>query len=144
MIVYGREQRGTGAPTYAYRLSTDGEALFPNQYELALTRLIGHVVENEGRDAAIAVVDEQYADLRRQLGAIDKSTPFDRLKTVARVMEEAGFMAESSETDGEARLSIHNCVPRSSVGQFGSLRGKRVCAMVSTSSTLVNHLFTIG
>ncbi len=110
LIVYGREQRGTGAPTYAYRLSTDGEALFPNQYEVALTRLIGHVVDNEGRDAAIAVVDEQYADLRRQLGAIDKSTPFDRLKTVTRVMEEAGFMAESSETDGEARLSIHNCV----------------------------------
>ncbi|MFB3069893.1 MAG: hypothetical protein ACE1ZF_04295, partial [Gemmatimonadales bacterium] len=64
----------------------------------------------EGRDAAIAVVEQQYADMRRQLGAIEKSTPFDRLKTVARVMEEAGFMAESSETDGEARLCIHNCV----------------------------------
>ena len=110
LIVYGREQRGAGAPTYAYRLSPDGEALFPNQYERALTRLIGHVVDNEGRDAAIAVVEEQYADLRSRLGTIDNSTPFDRLKTVADVMGEAGFMAESSDTDGEARLSIHNCV----------------------------------
>ncbi len=110
LIVYGREQRGTGAPTYAYRLSADGEALFPNQYELALTRLIGHVVDHEGRDAAIAVVEEQYADMRRRLGTVDQSTPFDRLKNVASVMEEAGFMAESSKTDGGARLSIHNCV----------------------------------
>ncbi len=110
LIVYGREQRGTGAPTYAYQLSTDGEALFPNQYERALTRLIGHVVDHEGRDAAIAVVEEQYADLRRRLGAVGNSTPFDRLKNVASVMEEAGFMAESSQTDGAARLSIHNCV----------------------------------
>ncbi len=111
LVVYGREQRGTGAPTYAFRLSRDGEALFPRQYELALTRLIGHVVDHEGREAAIAVVEEQYADLRRRLGAAsDNRTPFDRLKNVTAVMEEAGFMAESSEEGGEASLSVHNCV----------------------------------
>ena len=111
LIVYGREQRGTGAPTYAYRLSAGGEALFPKQYEQTLTRLIGHVIDRGGKDAAIAVVEEQYADLRRRLrGTEDGSTPFDRLKTVAGVMEEAGFMAESSEEDGEVRLSVHNCV----------------------------------
>ena len=111
LITYGREQRGTGAPTFAYRLSPDGEALFPKQYEQALTRLIGHVVDTGGRDAAIAVVEEQYADLRRRLrGTEDDLTPFDRLKTVAGVMEEAGFMAESSQEGGEVRLSVHNCV----------------------------------
>ena len=109
--MYGREQRGTGAPTYAFRLSSDGEALFPRQYEQALTRLIGHVVDNEGRAAAIAVVEEQYADLRRQLGGVsDNLTPFDRLRNVTDVMEEAGFMAESSEEGGEVMLSVHNCV----------------------------------
>ncbi len=111
LVVYGREQRGTGAPTYAFRLSRDGEALFPRQYERALTRLIGHVVDNEGREVAIAVVEEQYADLRRRLGAVsDNVTPFDRLKNVTDVMEDAGFMAESSEEGGEAVLSVHNCV----------------------------------
>lgn len=111
LVVYGREQRGTGAPTYAFRLSSDGEALFPRQYEQALTRLIGHVVDNEGRAAAIAVVEEQYADLRRQLGGVsDNLTPFDRLKNVTNVMGEVGFMTESSEEDGEVMLSVHNCV----------------------------------
>ncbi len=111
LVVYGREQRGTGAPTYAFRLSIAGEALFPKQYELALTRLIGHVVDNEGREAVISVVEEQYADLRRRLGAVgDDLTPIDRLKNVTDVMEEAGFMAESSEEGGEVVLSVHNCV----------------------------------
>ena len=111
LVVYGREQRGTGAPTYAFRLSSDGEALFPRQYEQALTRLIGHVVDNEARAAAIAVVEEQYADLRRQLGGVsDNLTPFDRLKNVTNVMGEVGFMTESSEEDGEVMLSVHNCV----------------------------------
>ena len=111
LVVYGREQRGTGAPTYAFRLSSDGEALFPRQYERALTRLISHVVDHEGREAAIAVVEEQYADLRRGLGSVGNNlTPSDRLKNVTNVMEEAGFMAESSEEDGEVMLSVHNCV----------------------------------
>jgi len=111
LVVYGREQRGTGAPTYAFKLSGDGEALFPRQYERALTRLISHVVDNEGREAAIAVVEEQYADLRRRLGSVSENlTPFDRLKNVTAVMDKAGFMAESSEEDGVAMLSVHNCV----------------------------------
>ncbi|MCZ6916155.1 MAG: HTH domain-containing protein [Gemmatimonadetes bacterium] len=110
LVHYGREQRGVGAPTYSYRLSRDGEALFPNQYEQALTRLIGHVVDREGREAAIAVVEEQYADLRRQLGGIVPGvSPIDRLKMLAGVMEEAGFMAESSEENGEVTLRVQNC-----------------------------------
>lgn len=110
LVQYGREQRGAGAPTYAYRLSRDGEALFPNQYEQALTRLIGHVVDREGRDAAIAVVEEQYADLRRRLGGLVPGvTPFDRLKMLAGVMEDAGFMAESSEQGGKVTLRVQNC-----------------------------------
>ena len=110
LVQYGREQRGAGAPTYAYRLSRDGEALFPNQYEQALTRLIGHVVDREGREAAIAVVEEQYADLRRRLGGVVPGvTPLDRLKMLAGVMEDAGFMAESSEEGGEVTLRVQNC-----------------------------------
>src|SRR5881628_1887171 len=39
LIAYGREQRGVGAPTFAYRLSAAGEALFPRAYEATLTEL---------------------------------------------------------------------------------------------------------
>lgn len=110
LVQYGRERRGTGAPTYAYRLSRDGEALFPNQYEKALTRLIDHVVDKEGREAAIAVVEKQYADLRGRLnGVAEGVTPFDRLRMLAGVMEDAGFMAESAEKDGRITLLVHNC-----------------------------------
>ncbi len=33
----------------------------------------------------------------------------DRLRALAGVMEDAGFMAEFEERDGEIRLVIHNC-----------------------------------
>src|SRR2546426_8152737 len=45
LIAYGREQRGVGAPTFAYRLSAAGEALFPRAYEATLTELLERVTE---------------------------------------------------------------------------------------------------
>jgi DeoR family transcriptional regulator, suf operon transcriptional repressor len=110
LVQYGREQRGTGAPTFAYRLSRSGEALFPRRYEEALTRLLKHVMESEGREAAVAVLKEQYFDLRKKLGAgFDEMAAPERVKAVAEVLEDAGFMAEYDESGGEMRLTIHNC-----------------------------------
>src|SRR5260370_19324799 len=37
LVVYGREQRDVGAPTFAYRLRADGEGLFPRPYQQPLT-----------------------------------------------------------------------------------------------------------
>src|SRR6059036_4085802 len=45
LILYGREQRGVGAPTFAYRLSPEGESLFPRQYERALTDVLERLAE---------------------------------------------------------------------------------------------------
>src|SRR6267378_6800959 len=67
LIAYGREQRGVGAPTYAYRLSAEGEALFPRQYERALTDVMERLAEKAGRETAVEIFREHYADLTRQL-----------------------------------------------------------------------------
>lgn len=111
LVVHDRQQRGNGAPTYTYRLSPAGEALFPKRYEDALVRLLEHVVEREGRNAAVTVLAGQYQEFRRQLGGdLDDLTPVDRLRAVANVMRGAGFMAELDVTDDEApKLTIHNC-----------------------------------
>lgn len=113
LIAYVRQQRGTGAPTYAYRLSQGGETLFPNRYEEALTRLLRHIVDTEGRGAALSVLEQQYADLRGRLDRhLGEMTPVDRVKAMAGVLEDAGYLAESAETDGELRLRLHHCAIR--------------------------------
>jgi DeoR family suf operon transcriptional repressor len=110
LVAYGREQRGTGAPTYCYRLSPNGEALFPNQYEEALTRVLEYVMQKDGRGGALSVFEQQYAELRRKLGTeLDSLTPLDRVKAVAGVLEEAGFMPEPRESAGEISLHVQNC-----------------------------------
>src|SRR6267143_2140185 len=53
LIVYGREQRGVGAPTFAYRLSAAGEEQFPRRYEETLTELLQRVTERAGRNVVV-------------------------------------------------------------------------------------------
>ena len=119
LIVYGREQRGVGAPTYAYRLSPAGEALFPRRYEAALTLLLERIVERDGRQAAVALFEEHYRQLtgeaRAELADADAST---RVDIVARVLTEAGYMAEWQKGEGSYLLSEHNCAMRAVAERF--------------------------
>jgi DeoR family suf operon transcriptional repressor len=113
LVSYRRAQRGVGAPTFLYQLASAGETLFPAQYEAPLTRLLEHVVEHEGRSAALAVLEEQYDELERRFRAqLVGLAPHERVATLARVMGEAGYMAEWSEASGRFRLTEHNCAIR--------------------------------
>ena len=119
LVSYGREQRGVGAPTFAFRLTPQGEALFPKRYEQTLTDLLDRVAVKQGREAAVGMFDDLYADLTRRLQAeLDGVAPEGRLDAVARVMSEAGYMAEVDERNGAFRLAEHNCAIRSVAERF--------------------------
>lgn len=113
LVTYGREQRGVGAPTFAYRLSTQGEGLFPKRYEETLTGLLDRMAEKHGREAAVAMFEELYADLERRLQIeLEGVGPERRLEAVARAMNDAGYMAEMAAGAGGFRLAEHNCAIR--------------------------------
>ena len=57
LVGHQRLHRGVGAPVFVYRLSAGGEALFPRRYGQALTAMLDHVVEHEGRGAAVALLE---------------------------------------------------------------------------------------
>jgi DeoR family suf operon transcriptional repressor len=119
LVTYGREQRGVGAPTFAYSLSPQGEALFPKRYEQTLTDLLERVAEKQGRPAAVGMFEDLYADLTRKLQVeLDGVAPARRLDAVARVMNEAGYMAEVDSAGGEFRLAEHNCAIRAVAERF--------------------------
>src|SRR5574341_1019006 len=60
LVVYRREQRGQGAPTFTYRLTPDGEALFPKRYEEALTAALEFVERHGGREAVARFFAEAF------------------------------------------------------------------------------------
>jgi DeoR family suf operon transcriptional repressor len=119
LVVYGREQRGVGAPTFAFRLSPQGEAQFPKRYEQALTDMLERVAETQGRSATVAMLEGEFAQLsRRVAAAVENAAPAERVAAVARALSEAGYMAEWDEREGRFRLAEHNCALRAVAERF--------------------------
>ena len=119
LIVYGREQRGVGAPTFAYRLSAAGEALFPRAYEATLTELLERVTEKAGRAAVVELFQDHYRELTRRVAAeLEGRGASERVALVARLMSEQGYMADWQEAAGAFRLAEHNCAIRAVAERF--------------------------
>jgi DeoR family suf operon transcriptional repressor len=113
VVSYGREQRGMGAPTYAYRLTERGEALFPNRYQDALTELLAHVEERAGRGEISEMFVERFRSRSEQLKVELADQPVEsRLQRLVRLLSEEGYMAEWRTENGAITLAEHNCAIR--------------------------------
>jgi DeoR family suf operon transcriptional repressor len=110
LVSYQREHRGVGAPVFSYRLTAAGEELFPRRYCEALTALLGAVVEREGRESAVALLESYFQLLAGRIrGQLAGAPAEERLRIVARALSDEGYMAESGRRDGVAVLTEHNC-----------------------------------
>ena len=119
LITYGREQRGTGAPTHTYRLSADGEALFPTHYGEALTDVLAYVARHSGREAVRDMFAQRfraYAD-RLRVELADASIE-ERVAAVVRLLSEQGFMAAWKVEEDTVTLAEHHCAVRVAAEQF--------------------------
>ena len=114
LVVYGREQRGMGAPTFAYRLTARGEALFPNRYEDALTELLSNVEERAGRGEVDRIFAQRFRTQAEQLKHEMADQPVEeRLQRLVRWLSDGGYMAEWKAENGTITLAEHNCAIRS-------------------------------
>jgi DeoR family suf operon transcriptional repressor len=119
LVVYGREQRGTGAPTYTYRLSENGEALFPTQYSEALKHALTFIAQSSGRDKVREMFAERFKAYSEQLRTeLTDATLEQKIEAVVKLLSQQGFMAAWSDESGEVRLAQHNCAVRDAAEQF--------------------------
>jgi len=110
LIRYERENRGVGAPVFLYGLSPAGEARFPRRYEEALNGLLDHLVEREGREVAVALLQGYFGTMAERLAAGLKDMPAaERLRTVVQALSEEGYMAEGTADEVSGTLTEHNC-----------------------------------
>jgi DeoR family transcriptional regulator, suf operon transcriptional repressor len=110
LVEYQRANRGVGAPVFLYRLSGAGEGLFPRRYEEALNGLLDRLVEREGRDVAVGLLQSYFGSLALRLeGELKNTSAPQRLQAVVHALSQEGYMAEGSVTDSDATLTEHNC-----------------------------------
>lgn len=122
VVCYDRAHRGVGAPSHAYRLSASGHALFPDRYERTVADLLDHVVRTEGREAAVALLQTQYASLAERLKVETHGLDADaRAALIARVLHDEGFMASWTGADNGGMLTESNCPHRVIAERFPEL-----------------------
>lgn len=120
LVRYARAQRGQGAPTFCYRLSVEGEALFPKGYDKALTALLQHLEAIGGKDEVRRFFAQRFRRQADQLRArLDATaTVEDRVAVVAEFLSAEGFMADWATTDGRLTIAEHNCAIHAVAAQF--------------------------
>jgi DeoR family suf operon transcriptional repressor len=119
VVGYRREQRGVGAPTFAWYLSASGESLFPQRYREVLTEVLDRVAEQSGRQAVVSALETRFSDLSVRLGGqLADAPPERRMEVVQQALVEGGYMAEWHEEETGLRLTEHNCAVRALAERF--------------------------
>jgi DeoR family suf operon transcriptional repressor len=119
LVAYGRVQRGTGAPTYTYRLSANGEAIFPTHYGQALTEVLALVAQQSGRAAVQAMFAQRFqAHAERLRAELADASLEERVAAVVKLLSEQGFMAAWTVENDTVMLAEHHCAVRVVAEQF--------------------------
>ena len=113
VVGYDRAPRGVGAPAHVYRLTAKGHSLFPDRYERTVVDLLDHLVATEGRQAAVALLEQQYQALTARLEADTRGVPAERRgEVIARVLDAEGYMATWAALATGGLLTEHHCPHR--------------------------------
>jgi DeoR family suf operon transcriptional repressor len=81
--------------------------------------LLESLAGSQGREAAVDLLDAQYATLTRRLTAeLTDAPPTERLAAVTHALSEAGYMAEWNEAAGAFQLAERNCAIRAVAERF--------------------------
>lgn len=110
-------RRGLGRPAAGWRLTATGLELLPRHYEAIALDLLEDLVDHGGVEAVEAVFDRRRDKLAAQYEAelAGTRTTRERVAGLARIRDEAGYMASWSEAAGPAKgveeftLSEANC-----------------------------------
>jgi predicted ArsR family transcriptional regulator len=110
LVEYNREKQKRGRPLHIYRLTEQANNLFPTTYANFAVGLMNEVAKFNGPGFINKVFQErmksQLQAYQQRLQGKDLS---ERVKELARIRDEEGYMACFDENDDDYVLIEHNC-----------------------------------
>lgn len=102
---------GVGRPEYRYSLTPNAHYLFPTSYPYMALSALSFIEDRIGEEGVKQFFDKRKQELLERYSARMRGLPHDeKVKELARVREEEGFLAETAELpDGSLVLMEHNC-----------------------------------
>ena len=110
LVEYHQEKQGRGRPPHIYRLTDAANGLFPTTYANFAVGLMNEVAKFNGPGFIDKVFrGRMKAQLQTyQLRLQGKNLP-ERVKELARIRDEEGYMARFDENEDDYVLIEHNC-----------------------------------
>ena len=116
LVSHAAEKHGVGRPRHVYDVTPDAQGLFPTDYGGFASGLVKAIEAVGGDD----LVEQVFAARRRQIGdrirrrlaerLPEDASLADRVRMLAVLQDEAGYLAEAVITDdGALKLREHNC-----------------------------------
>lgn len=116
LVSHAAEKHGVGRPRHVYDVTPDAQGLFPTDYGGFASGLVKAIEAVGGDD----LVEQVFAARRRQIGdrirrrlaerLPEDASLIDRVRLLAVLQDEAGYLAEAVITDdGVLKLREHNC-----------------------------------
>jgi DeoR family transcriptional regulator, suf operon transcriptional repressor len=126
-------RRKVGRPYYVYRLSDQGQELFPKRYMRLSSLLLDELKSRFATDVVTelfnSVVEKLVDEHRPEINKLDFE---ERLDFLIEILEQEGFLADWELTETGYRLTEYSC-PYISVGQKHS----EICSFDKTLITIV-------
>lgn len=102
---------GVGRPRHQFRLRKSARPLFPQGYVRLAVAALDRLEQEAGRGAVVGLLEERAgALLRTEKGRLAQPELPDRVKALAKIRTEEGYMAEYGGRRGAVcELREHNC-----------------------------------
>lgn len=110
LVTHRADRTGPGRPKHLHALTAAGDALFPRNY-VDLTNELLEYIEDEDPALLQRIFDRRAQRRldRARVRSIGLSFP-DRVRLVAQILDEDGYLADFAEqSDGSFLITEHNC-----------------------------------
>ena len=118
-VAFEEQPKPMGRPAKVWKLTETAEQFFPDRHNDLLLSFIDGIKETLGKDKLDQVLDhranQQITDYRAQLE--NKTTLKSKVKRLAQLRSQEGYMAEFEETKADQFLLIENHCPICSAAQ---------------------------
>lgn len=110
LVAYYREKQERGRPHHLYRLTDEASSLFPTTYANFAVGLMHEVAKFKGPGFINKVFrGRMKAQLQTYQQRLEGKNLLERVKELARIRDEEGYMARFDENDTDYVLIEHNC-----------------------------------
>ena len=110
LVEYNREKQKRGRPLHIYRLTEQANNLFPTTYANFAVGLMNEVAKFNGPGFINKVFQERMkSQLQTYQQRLQGKNLSERVKELARIRDEEGYMACFDESDDDYVLIEHNC-----------------------------------